>query len=397
MSESPTVKQAHPPPQPPGNGAGKPSQAGSAFAEALLAAVRDQESSEGQAHVATALALGWFLAALAHPVQPGATAAAARGDLVGAGALDEPRVVELCRSHVQAALTKLEGVVAPTGLTLPDLTALEAAPEDERRGRAAALDAEVQGLLSATDFRLSKAYAAGRALMNLCTRPGHGTIEEHLTAASVAPLAADIDDLSSALAPHAGHSVRASLLEWERSVGGVAPDESETWLALARQGELWRALLTGEKHGRDMLEIEDYLDAADRLSARMREVGVRLLKKFPEVVIGVVLLFAAGIALIALTDNAAAIAAGAGAVLASLGLSWRGIGKSVGGLAGKLERPRWGAELDTSITQAITLLPREQGRDVAKERRHVALALGAGSATVVGDRAGSSAVRAADS
>jgi hypothetical protein len=35
-------------------------------------------------------------------------------------------------------------------------------------------------------------------------------------------------------------------------------------------------LLAGEKQGRDMLEIEDYVDAADRLSARMREVAVRL-------------------------------------------------------------------------------------------------------------------------
>jgi hypothetical protein len=352
--------------------------------------VREQESSHGQAQVATALTLGWFLAALAHPGGPSATAAAARGDLLGAGALDDARVVEVCRSHVRAALTKLADVVAPTGLTLPELGE---ASEEDRREQAAALDAKVQGVLSATDFRVSKAYAVGRALMNLTTRPVAGTVAAHLAPAAVAPLAADIDDLSSALAPHAGHSVRASLVEWQQA---SAPDEPETWLALARQGELWRALLASEKQGRDMLEIDDYVDAADRLSARMREVAVRLLKRFPEVVIGVVLLFAAGVALIALTDNAAAIAAGAGTILASLGLSWRGVGKSLGGLAGKLERPLWGAELDVAITQAITLLPGAQDHRIAQERRHVALALGA-SATVVPDGAGSSAVRAADS
>jgi hypothetical protein len=146
-----------------------------------------------------------------------------------------------------------------------------------------------------------------------------------------------------------------------------------------------------------MLEIEDYVDAADRLSVRMREVAVRLFKRFPEVVIGVVLLFAAGVALIAFAgDSAAAVAAGAGTVLASLGLSWRAVGKSLGGLAGKLERPLWGAELDVAITQAITLLPGAEDHRIAQERRHVALALGA-SATVVPDGAGSSAVRAADS
>jgi hypothetical protein len=363
--------------------------------------VREQESSAAQAQVATALALGWFLAALVHPGEPGATAAAARGDLLGPGALDRARVVELCRCNVRAALAKLEEAVAPTGLPLPDVSELEAASADDCRTQAAALDAAAQGVLSATDFRLSKAYAVGRALMNVTTRPGGETaLAEHLTAAAVAPLAADIDDLSSALAPHAGHSVRASLLEWRKSVedkSSVVSDEGEVWLVLARQGELWRALLTGEKQGRDMLEIDDYIEAADRLSARMREVAVRLLKRFPEAVIGVVLLFAAGVALIALTDNAAAIAAGAGAILASLGLSWRGAGKSLGGLAAKLERPLWGAELDTAITQSITLLAREKGRDAAKERRHVAVALGRESATVVPDRAGSSAVRAADS
>jgi hypothetical protein len=239
-------------------------------------------------------------------------------------------------------------------------------------------------VLSATDFRISKAYAVGRALMNLTTPPGReASLATQLSTTAAAPLAADIDDLSSALAPHAGHSVRASLLEWQRSVAGpAAPEARETWLALARQGELWRALLTGEKLGRDMLEIDDYIDAADRLTRRMREVAVRLLKRFPEVVAAVVLLFVVGVVIIAVTDSAAAIAAGAGTILASLGLSWRGLGKSLGELGGKLEQPLWGAELDIAITQAITLLERQDGRDASSERREVAVALAGQSATV---------------
>jgi len=346
--------------------------------------VRDQEASQGQAHVAAALSVGWFLAALAHPGAPAATAAAARGDLIGSGGSDDARVVEVCRNHVKAAFAKLATVVAATGLELPALDELEAAPATDCRTQAAAVDAAAQGVFSASDFRISKAYAVGRALMNLTTRPGDGgSLATQLAGEAVAPLAADIDDLSSALAPHAGHSVRASLLEWQRSAGGpAAPEADETWLALARQGELWRALLTGEKLGRDMLEIDDYIDAADRLSRRMREVAVRLVKRFPEVVIGVVLLFVIGITIIAVTDSAAAIAAGAGTVLASLGLSWRGLGKSLGELGGKLEQPLWGAELDNAITQAITLLKRQDGRDASKERRQVAVALASPSATV---------------
>jgi hypothetical protein len=296
-------------------------------------------------------------------------------------------------------------VVTRSKLSLPPLDELarciDTGEEDPRREAALELDGAVLAILSAVDFKLSKAYALGRGLMNVTSRPtATTTLSEHLSAERVAPIVADIDDLSSALAAHAGHSVRASLVEWRASVRSrseVVPETQETWLCLARQGELWRALLTSEKLGLHMLEIEDYVDAAERLSRRMRTVALRLVRRFPEVVAGVILLFALGVFLITVTDNDAALVAGAGSVLASLGLTWRGVGRSLGGLAGKLERPLWGAELDTSITRAITLLAREDGRDAAKERRNVAIALGGQSATVVPDRAGSSAVRAADS
>jgi hypothetical protein len=93
-------------------------------------------------------------------------------------------------------------------------------------------------------------------------------------------------------------------------------------------------------------------------------------------VLVIVALFAGGVALIVVTGTDAAVVAGAGTILASLGLSWRGLGRSLGGLAGKLERPLWGAEIDVAITRAITLLPREKGRDATEQRRKVAVALG---------------------
>jgi hypothetical protein len=106
-----------------------------------------------------------------------------------------------------------------------------------------------------------------------------------------------------------------------------------------------------------------------------------VLKRFWLLVLLVVALFAGGVALIVATDTDAAVVAGAGTILASLGLTWRGLGRSLGALAAKLERPLWGAELDVAITQAITLLPREKGRDATEQRRKVAVALG-----VTGDR-----------
>jgi hypothetical protein len=52
-------------------------------------------------------------------------------------------------------------------------------------------------------------------------------------------------------------------------------------------------------------------------------------------------------------------------VLAGLGLAWKGIGGTVGKLVGKLEAPLCGAELDTAVMFAITLVP-EQTRKPAK-------------------------------
>ena len=381
-----TVQQVSEPASQPGNG--KPSDLASAFTDALVSAVRSQESAPAEAHVAAAVTLGWYVGALAHPGQPRLTAAAARGDLGAAGATTDGQVVDLCASHAKVAFAKLADLVAKATLSLPAEPleeCLAAADADARRDAAAALDSKAFAVLSATDMRLGKAYAVGRALLTLTSRPDQdATLRGHLTGPAVAPVVAAIDDLGSALAPHAGHSVRTSILEWRASIetrSAVAPEKDETWLLLARQGELWRALLSGEKSGPDMLEIEDYLDAAERLSRRMRKLAGTVLRRFWVLVIVIAALFGGGVALIVATDTDAAVVAGAGTILASLGLTWRGLGRSLGTLAAKVERPLWGAEIDTAVTQAITLLPREKGRDTTRQRRKVAVDLGARDST----------------
>ena len=376
-----TVQQASQPASQPGNG--QPKDAATAFTDALVSAVRAQETAAAESHVTAAVTLGWYVAALAHPGQLRLTAAAARGDLGPVTGITDALMVDFCASHAKVAFAKLTDLVTKATLELPSQEledCLAAADADARRGAAADLDGKALGVLSATDMRLGKAYAVGRALLQLTSRPdSETTLKSHLTGPAVAPVIAAIDDLGSALAPHAGHSVRASIHEWRASIesrSSVAPEKPETWLLLARQGELWRSLLAGEKSGTDMLEIDDYLDAAERLSRRMRSLAGTVLKRFWLLVVLIVALFAGGVALIVITDTDAAVVAGAGTIIASLGLTWRGIGRSVGTLAAKLERPLWGAELDVAITQSITLLPREKGRDATELRRKVAVALG---------------------
>jgi len=359
-----------------------PGEFPSAFVDAVAASVKRPDAASKD--VAVALALGWYLAALSHPGAVVKSAAAARGDLAGLAALTEGQVLDYCASQVEVACARLRELVEKSGLALPELTDLRASLEtDGRQAAAEHVDACVIAALGAADFKLGKAYGVGRGLLNLTTRPReHATLAHHLTEERVAPLSAAIDDLSSVLEPHAGHSVRASIHEWRVSIetqSTVARERDEAWLALARQGELWRALLSGEKSGLDMLEIEDYLDAANRLSARLRTVAGQLVRKFPGLVACAILLFVAGIVLaVVFRDSAGAVVAAAGTILASLGLTFRATGRALGGLAGKLEQPLWGAELDVAITEAITLLEREdpKHRDTAEARRKVAVALG---------------------
>jgi len=92
----------------------------------------------------------------------------------------------------------------------------------------------------------------------------------------------------------------------------------------------------------------------------------------------IVLLFVGGIVLIAFAaSSAASIVAGAAGVLASVGLTWKGVASALGGPAGQLEQHVWGAELDAAITDAITLLPRND-KETGGRRRLAADARGRG-------------------
>src|SRR6185312_9521126 len=61
------------------------------------------------------------------------------------------------------------------------------------------------------------------------------------------------------LPPHAGHSIRNSLTLWEEQIGPDAAD------ALRRQGESWRAILSGELAAADVLRLSDYVGTADEV------------------------------------------------------------------------------------------------------------------------------------
>jgi hypothetical protein len=371
-----------------GQGAGKPDDAASAFAAEVAAAIRRQEAGAGDGGTAAAIALGWHVAAIANDNVASTAAAAGGAAAAGLAVLTEAQAVAYCVKHVEVACAKLQKLVEAAKIEGTDLAfpvdavreCLEATPAD-RADKAADMDAKALAILGAVDFRLGKGYGVGRSLMRLATPPA-GDLEHHLGMTQVAPLAAALDDLTTALPAHAGHAVRASIEEWALTVEDPGDEQSDEKLRplLSRQAVVWQTVLTGEKAAHEMLEIDDYLDAAQRLSERVRSVVRSFLARFWRLVALIVLLFAGGVALLVTNDGGAAAVAGAGGILASLGLSWRAVGTSLGRIVSKVEQPLWGAEIDVAVTRAITLIKPNKGHDPSERRRHVAEALDTRSA-----------------
>jgi hypothetical protein len=355
----------------------EPGDGASAFADALSSGARHGLPEPApDPRVAAAFALGWQIAVLYRPERRRRATPAHEDDLPGIGRLDELEFMELGLAQVQVAISKLHDPVAESGLALPDVPAVraqlrEADGATARHTLVRAMHVQLTSSLGAVDFRLGKAYGLARALADSCRNPTTmATLRAEFGEVRIATLVAWLDDLSSAFPAHAGHSVRESLRRWQRwaSEPGEHADDAEVWPLLRRQGDLWRALLSGEKLGVDMLEVDNYLDAADRALDQMRSLAARFVRRFPAVAIFSALLFLGGVALIVVGASSASVVAGLGGIIASVGLTWRGIGGSLGRLLGQLERPLWGAALDAAITDAITLTPDAGAHDPSGRR-----------------------------
>jgi len=374
-----------------GAGPGSPTDALSAIASAIVAA-KPTTPDTADPNVALAFALGWQMGELSLPPAPNDEDQQATAELQGLGTLGQPRRIEILVAQVTAGVARLHDPLAKA--RLDDIAALadlreRCLDEATRPGAVEQLHDELLSKLTAADFRLGKAYELGVALSNLCRVPATpDEIAGALREARVGSILRWLDDLATALPPHAGHSVAASLETWREwadpSDDRQAQRPGRRWqrqvaadpalraagmsLRWRRQGELWRALLSGEKQGSEMLEIEDWLAAAHDFEGRIRRAALRVVTQMPIVVGLVVVLFGGGLALMIDQQSRGWIVAGAASVLSALGLTWKGIGGSIGKLAAKLEQPLFGAATDTAIADAVTLLRADGTADAASGR-----------------------------
>ena len=220
---------------------------------------------------------------------------------------------------------------------------------------------KLAGALGGADIRLGRAYAVGQQLNALGRGPG--TLDA-IKRRSVDTTIAALDDLSSGLPRHAARGVANSVRRWQ------ALREAPSAGMLQAQCRLWRIILTGEKKSAELLEPENYLDAAERLAVKLRATATSVLKQYVVWVILIIALFTVGVCVLAFAPkHAGTTAAGLSGVLVALGLSWRGVGGRLGKLAGRLEPPLWGAEVDGAVTDAVTIVHPPLARESSRTRR----------------------------
>jgi hypothetical protein len=261
--------------------------------------------------------------------------------------------------------------------------------------------------LSVCDARLAKAYHLGCDLACTCNKPkDRASLEEEFERRRIAQIGEALADLTSLLPDHSSRAVRLSCAEWRRwvqtpelsvaqagddaaspppqgferaKVRAVGKTREIDWSkegdmvrkCLVRQGEVWRALLSGEKPGTAMLELQDYFATG----ARALKNAIKLLRGVWIPIVIALLLLLAGCLLLVTNEGALTKAAGLVTVAGSAGITWKGILGGLGPVIDQIQDPVWGAALDEEIAAAITCLP-EGAQEVTEEAKKAAPAAG---------------------
>lgn len=336
---------------------GAPTDAVLSFGQTLAQLATQVESGQPDPGVLVAFVLGWQMGEVYRPEPRQGYLSRGEDDLPGLASLGGDALEQVGLDQIQAGITKLKAAIVSVGLELPNAQQFGHHLDqiDDPGGRQRAIirfHVDLLATLTAADYRLGKAYGLGSALLH--TSRGAVDYRAELAPYRVATVTSWIRELATAFPAHAARSVADSLQAWSRSVDGVDGDDEFAARQLAAQGRLWRSLLSGEKQAIDMLETSDYLRAAERTLARSAALALRFLRHYWWLVGIAVALFVAGVVVIATASGAAAIVAGTGPILVSLGLSWKAIGASLASATSRLEQPVWQAELDTAIYERIT-------------------------------------------
>jgi hypothetical protein len=325
--------------------------------------------------VKTAFALGWQMARL-YTSSAGSDSDAVDDDgrLPGLSALPEVSLVTLGLAQTDVALRTLTAFLGASS-TLPTTDAAHAElgkdPLDRGALRGTIRDLHVALLidLTAVDFSLGKAYGLGRALADTCcsargdAADRQQALQHDLDESRALVLVGWLDDLKTVLPAHSGQAVADSLERWTRwatatDLTKLGSDEvNHHRRVLHRSGQRWRAVLSGEKDARDLLETDDYVSAARGTLKSAASIARSLAWQLKGPLLVATALIAVGIALMFLNNSTAQVLAGLGTVAGGLGITWRTASASLERVSLELGRPIWEAQLDVVIGSRLTPTP----------------------------------------
>jgi hypothetical protein len=229
------------------------------------------------------------------------------------------------------------------------------------------------------DFELGKAYALGTNLGQLVldaydqVRPdkhpalkledARTRLSEAFDLERVVQIWSSVKDLKSRFPPYAADPVAATIHDWYKWTrwadrGRSAGSEERVDDRLYRQGQLWRALLSGERDPKDCLLFGNYVDAASDMVRTYGSLAGRVVaRRWGAALLVLVVAAFAVVVLIAAqrwVNNVAATLAG---LVAALGVSWAGIVTALKRAIRPVEHALWETQMTAAIAYAISHVP----------------------------------------
>ncbi|MBM7491262.1 hypothetical protein JOD64_002484 [Micromonospora luteifusca] len=329
-----------------------------------------------RACIVTALRLGWWMADAYHhgqhaelgvPVE--ARPAVPPAKLSNLTEMSPHRRMRMYLDGVDVALAQIAELTRHTG-PVPDTSAARALLPDLAQPDPAdpvplllaldELNVEVLRWAMATNHRVGLAYRLGRSVADTVRAGDSAQLLRQFGGRQI-QISRWLDELASVLPPYSAAVVRRSLATWatavERAGHGdpTEPAPAELSRALRGQGDLWRDVLTGGLHPRDLLDEEDYAVIARNLIIRDRRLVAQAARGifWPVLVPLLLVLFAVvGVSAAAAagspTTRATVALVGLGAGLAAI---WRSVSGPALAVAGEVNRPL----LDSELTARMAL------------------------------------------
>ncbi|SCL40198.1 hypothetical protein GA0074692_5672 [Micromonospora pallida] len=239
------------------------------------------------------------------------------------------------------------------------------------------LNVDVLRWAMARDHRIGLAYRLGRSLADTVRRCDAEQLAYRFGGRQH-ELRRWLDELAGVLPPYSAPVVRHSLARWTTAVrAATAGDPAEAELGdlaeeLRDQGDVWRSVLTGGLHPRDLLDEGHYAVVARNLIIRDRRLVVQAARGICGPVLVPLLVILLAVVGVSVAAAAGSPAARVGVALLGLGAGlaagWRAISGPALQVAGEVNRPLLHSELVVQMADCVSR-PLDAARTASHTRR----------------------------